>query len=164
MQFKGFKTLAQPIWSKNCRSGLLADVHQLPAANCQGAGKKKSVTPVVGGWVRVRKRDGVGFIFSIYLCRVLSSPHRETPKNVVKQTEKSWFWIFGRTFCKNWALNESIIRIICRVGRPVRGLSTRQVRHREPPDAFPRTHSSFILQAVPTHVSREPGHQQVVDV
>ena len=24
----------------------------------------------------------------------------------------------------NWALNESIIRIICRVGRPVRGLST----------------------------------------
>jgi hypothetical protein len=32
----------------------------------KGPAKRKSVTPVVGGWVRVRKRDGVRFIFSIF--------------------------------------------------------------------------------------------------
>jgi hypothetical protein len=31
-----------------------------------GPAKKKSVTPVVGGWVRVRKRTRVRFIFSIF--------------------------------------------------------------------------------------------------
>jgi hypothetical protein len=42
-----------------------------------------SVTPVVGGWIRVRKRDGVRLIFPIFFYRVLNSPHRETPKNVM---------------------------------------------------------------------------------
>jgi hypothetical protein len=69
----------------------------------QGAGKKKSVTPVVGGWVRVRKRTRVRFIFWIcFLSCFLNSPHRETPKNVIKKIrEKNRFWIFGRIFCKN---------------------------------------------------------------
>jgi hypothetical protein len=49
------------------------------------------VTPVVDGWVRVRKRDGVRFIIyfpDIFLMVFLNSPHRETPKNVIKKIEK----------------------------------------------------------------------------
>jgi hypothetical protein len=41
----------------------------------QGAGKKtKSATPVVSGWVRVRKRTRVRFIFSIFFYRVFELP------------------------------------------------------------------------------------------
>jgi hypothetical protein len=38
------------------------------------AKKKKSGTPVVGGWVRVRKRTRVRFIFSIFFYRVFELP------------------------------------------------------------------------------------------
>jgi hypothetical protein len=52
----------------------------------RGRPKTKSVTPVVGGWVRVRKRTRVRFIFfSIFFIVLLNSPHRETPKNVIKK-------------------------------------------------------------------------------
>jgi hypothetical protein len=55
-------------------------VFELP----KGPAKKKSATPVVGGWVKVRKRDGVRFIFSIFCFIVfLNSPHREKPRNVI---------------------------------------------------------------------------------
>ena len=34
----------------------------------------------------------------------LNSPHRETPKNVIKKnSRKSRFWTFGRFFCKNFS-------------------------------------------------------------
>jgi hypothetical protein len=40
----------------------------------QGAGKKQTVTPVVGGWVRVRKRTRVRFIFLLLFYRVFELP------------------------------------------------------------------------------------------
>jgi hypothetical protein len=70
----------------------------------QGAGKKKKKTgtPVVGGWVRVRNKDQGQTFFGIFFIVFLNSPHRETPRNVIKQIrEKVGFWIFGRIFCKN---------------------------------------------------------------
>jgi hypothetical protein len=48
----------------------------------QGAGKKKkSVTPVVGGWVRVRKRTRVRFIFWIFFYRVFELPSSRNAQN-----------------------------------------------------------------------------------
>jgi hypothetical protein len=60
------------------------------------AKKRESVTPVVGGWVRVRKRVGVGFIFPIFFLIVfLNSAHRETPKNVIKRIQGKKKSVFG---------------------------------------------------------------------
>jgi hypothetical protein len=61
-----------------------------PLCNVQslkGPPKKNNwVTPVVGGWVKVRKRTRVRFIsFDIFFIVFLNSPHRETPKNVIKK-------------------------------------------------------------------------------
>jgi hypothetical protein len=39
------------------------------SVNCKGPPKKKSVTAVVGEWVRGQKRTGVEFIFGILLWR-----------------------------------------------------------------------------------------------
>jgi hypothetical protein len=64
--------------------------------------KKKSVTPVVGGWVRGQKRTRVRFIFPIFFLIVfLNSPHRETPKNVIKKNlEKVGFGLLVNFFVK----------------------------------------------------------------
>jgi hypothetical protein len=51
----------------------------------RGRQKQKSVTPVVGGWVRVRKRDRVRFIFLIFFYRVFELP---SPRNAPKQNKK----------------------------------------------------------------------------
>ena len=62
-----------------------------------------SVTPVVGGWVRVRKRIRVRFFFNIYFIVFLNSPHRETPKNVIKQNrEKIGFGFLVEFFVKTF--------------------------------------------------------------
>jgi hypothetical protein len=47
--------------------------------------KKKSVTPVVGGWVRGQKRTRVRFIFSIFFYRVFELP---SPRNAQKRDKK----------------------------------------------------------------------------
>jgi hypothetical protein len=53
----------------------------------QGAGKKKKLgTPVVGGWVRVRKRTRVRFIFSMFFYRVFELPSSRNAQN---------FWVLG---------------------------------------------------------------------
>jgi hypothetical protein len=65
----------------------------LSTVNCQApsikqkAKTKKTRTPVVGGWVRVRKRttSRVIFIFSLFFIVFLNSPHQETPKNVINK-------------------------------------------------------------------------------
>jgi hypothetical protein len=40
------------------------------------ANKKKSVTPVVGGWVRGQKKDWGQFLFDFFIV-FLNSPHTE---------------------------------------------------------------------------------------
>jgi hypothetical protein len=73
--------------------------HPRPTPHTRGAGKKKSVTPampVVSGWVRGEKRTRVRFFFDIYFMAFLYSPHRETPKNVIKKST--------RFFCKKFLL------------------------------------------------------------
>jgi hypothetical protein len=76
------------------------------------AKKKKSGTPGVGGWVRVRNRTRVRFFFIVFL----NSPHRETPKNVIKKnSKKSRFWIFVRIFCKNFSTRFFLYNVFCSV-------------------------------------------------
>jgi hypothetical protein len=50
--------------------------------------QKKSVIPVVGGWIRVRKKDGVRIFSRYFFIVFLNSPHQETPKNVMKTKSK----------------------------------------------------------------------------
>ena len=46
----------------------------------------------------------------------LNSPHRETPKNVIKKkSRKSRFWIFGRIFCKNFSTRFFLQNVFCSV-------------------------------------------------
>jgi hypothetical protein len=56
-----------------------------------GPAKRKPVTPVVGGWVGVRKRNGVRVAFLRSPC---DSPHRETPKNVIKENREKFGFRF----------------------------------------------------------------------
>jgi hypothetical protein len=59
------------------------------------------VTPVVGGLVRGQKGPGPGPISPIFSCGVLTSLHRETPQNVIKENRQDiGFHFFGRFFCK----------------------------------------------------------------
>jgi hypothetical protein len=68
----------------------------LPVASCQnqncqnpqGMGRQFffPVTLVVGGWFRGQKRTKVGFFFrDLFFIVFFTSPHRETPKNVIKK-------------------------------------------------------------------------------
>jgi hypothetical protein len=67
-------------------SGTTDHDHRVPP---RGRQNQKSVTPVVGWWVRVQKRGGVRFVFfDIFLVVFLNSPHRETPKNVIKENQE----------------------------------------------------------------------------
>jgi hypothetical protein len=69
--------------------------YEVRGVGTSGRQNKKSVTPVVGGWVRGQKRTRVRFIFLIFFMVFLNSPHRETPKNVIKKIDKksvSDFW------------------------------------------------------------------------
>jgi hypothetical protein len=51
-----------------------------PLLWCKGLAKNNSATPVVGGWVRVRKKDGVRFFVDIFY-RVFELPSpRKRPK------------------------------------------------------------------------------------
>jgi hypothetical protein len=43
----------------------------------------------------------------------LNSPHRETPKNVIKKSRKSRFWIFGRFICKNFSTRFVLQNVFC---------------------------------------------------
>jgi hypothetical protein len=64
----------------------------------QGAGKKITGGPR-GGWVgQSKKRDGVRFIFLIFFIVFLNSPHRETPKNVIKQNQEKSVLDFWSNF------------------------------------------------------------------
>jgi hypothetical protein len=81
--------------------------------NPRGQNKPKTGTPVVGGWVRALKRDGFRFIFSIFCIVFSNSPHRETPKNVIKQNQENRFWIFGRIFCKNFSTRFVLQNVFC---------------------------------------------------
>jgi hypothetical protein len=54
----------------------------------QGAAKQKSVTPVVGGWVRGQKRTKAEVVFSIFFVVFFYSPHRETRRNVMNKTRE----------------------------------------------------------------------------
>jgi hypothetical protein len=57
---------------------------------------------VVGGWVRVRKRMGSDLFFVFFIVFV-NSPHRETPKNVIKQNrEKIGFGFLVEFFVKTF--------------------------------------------------------------
>jgi hypothetical protein len=73
----------------------------------QGADRQKTNpgTPVVGGWIRVRKSDGVGFIFSIFFCRCrvfeLPSP-RNAQKRDKKNREKIGFGFLVEFFVKTF--------------------------------------------------------------
>jgi hypothetical protein len=64
--------------------------------------QKKNIGDPRGGLVgRSTKKDKGGiYFFDIFVIVFLNSPHRETPKNVIKIfSRKSRFWIFGRIFC-----------------------------------------------------------------
>jgi hypothetical protein len=66
--------------------------------------KNKSVTPVVGGWVRGQKRTRVRFIFSIFFYRVFELPSpRNAQKHDKQKSRKSRFWTFGRIFGKSFS-------------------------------------------------------------
>jgi hypothetical protein len=85
--------------------------------NNQGAGKKKSRGPPwwVGG-SEYEKGQGSDLFFDIFLIVFLNSPHRETPKNVMKQiSRKSRFWIFCRIFCKSFSTRFFLQIVFCSV-------------------------------------------------
>jgi hypothetical protein len=82
----------------------------------RGRQKQISVTPVVGGWVRGQKRTRVRFSSSIFFVVFLNSPHREMPKNVIKnKSRKNRFWIFGRFFWKNFSTRFVLQNVFPRV-------------------------------------------------
>jgi hypothetical protein len=93
--------LEATIWAHNYPSDLLGTGGLL----ARGRPKTKSVTPVVGGWVRVRKKDGVRFIFPIFFYRVFELP---SPRNAQKRDKQNSrinrFWIFGRFFFTNFSI------------------------------------------------------------
>ena len=61
--------------------------------------KKKSVTPVVGRWVKVRKRTRVRFNFSIFFYRVFELPSsRNAQKRDKKKFEKKSVLDFWSNF------------------------------------------------------------------
>jgi hypothetical protein len=66
----------------------------------RGRQKKKSVTPVVGGQARGQKDQGWIYFFDIFFMAFLTSPHRETPKNVITKSKKTVL-DFCQFFCKN---------------------------------------------------------------
>jgi hypothetical protein len=68
------------------------------------AKQKKSGTPVVGGWVRVRKRTRVRFIFSMFFYRVFELPSsRNAQKRDKKQIrEKVGFGFLVEFFVKTF--------------------------------------------------------------
>ena len=70
-----------------------------PSLLGKGPPKKKSVTPVVGGWVKVRKRTRVRFIFSIFFYRVFELPSsRNAQKRDKKKIEKKSVLDFWSNF------------------------------------------------------------------
>jgi hypothetical protein len=76
----------------------------LPLPFFQGAGKKKkSGTPVVGGWVRVRKRTNVRFFFDFVFNRVFElSSSRNAQKRDKKNREKVGFGFLVEFFVKTF--------------------------------------------------------------
>jgi hypothetical protein len=75
-------------------------------AYLQGAGKKKCRGPPwwVGGSEYEKGLGSDLFFLDICFIVFLNSPHRETPKNVIKKKSRtSRFWVFGRFFCKNFS-------------------------------------------------------------
>jgi hypothetical protein len=78
---------------------------QAPSLDCKGPAKKKSVTPVVGGWgsrgSEAKKGPGSDLFFDIFKMVLLNSPRRETPKNVIKNNrQKISFGFFVDFFVK----------------------------------------------------------------
>jgi hypothetical protein len=65
-----------------------------PAGHClltKGPARKKSVTPVVGGWVRAQKKDRGQIFPPDFLMVFLNSPHRETLKNMINKNRQKPF-------------------------------------------------------------------------
>jgi hypothetical protein len=93
-----FLSLSAPCPSCSCSCSRLDLDYKGPAS------KTKSVTPLVGGWVKVRKRDGVRYFFSVLFYRVFELP---SPRNAQKRDEqksrKKRFRICGRFFCTNFS-------------------------------------------------------------
>jgi hypothetical protein len=75
----------------------------------RGPKKEIEIGDPRGGLVGLSTKKDQGQIYfpDIFLIVFLNSPHRETPKKVQKRekkkSRKSRFWIFGRTFCKNFS-------------------------------------------------------------
>jgi hypothetical protein len=52
----------------------------------------------------------------IFFVVFLNSPHRETPKNVIKRfSRKNRFWTFGQIFCKNFSTRFFLQNVFCSV-------------------------------------------------
>jgi hypothetical protein len=77
-----------------------------------------SVTPV-GPWVggsEAKKELGSDLFFRYFVIVFLNSPHRETPKNAIKnKSRKSRFWTSGRIFCKNFSTRFFFQNVFCSV-------------------------------------------------
>jgi hypothetical protein len=77
------------------KRGMLRSLRLAP----RGRPKQKSVTPVVGGWVKVRKRTRVRFFFSIFFYRVFELPSsRNAQKRDKKKLEKKSVLDFWSNF------------------------------------------------------------------
>jgi hypothetical protein len=69
------------------------------AQGARGRHQKKSVTPVVGGWVEGQKRTGVDFLCVIFVFnRVFELPSPRNAQKCDKQIEKNRFGIASPIF------------------------------------------------------------------
>jgi hypothetical protein len=70
---------------------------------CARDRQNKKVGDPRGGWVRIRKRTRVTFFLNIFFIVFFNSPHRETPKNVIKKNrEKVGFGFLVEFFVKTF--------------------------------------------------------------
>jgi hypothetical protein len=61
------------------------------------------------------RKEPVSVFLSFFIV-FLKSPHRETPKNVIKtKSRKHRFWIFGRFFCKTFSTRSFLQNVFCSV-------------------------------------------------
>jgi hypothetical protein len=78
--------------------------------------KKNRGPPWWVGGSEYEKGLGWGLFFRYFFIVFLNSPHRETPKNVIKIfSRKSRFWIFGRIFCKTISTCFFLQNVFCSV-------------------------------------------------
>jgi hypothetical protein len=66
----------------------------------------------VGG-SEAKKGLGSDLFFRYFVIVFLNSPHRETPKNAIKKSRKSRFWIFGRIVWENFSPRFFFQNVFC---------------------------------------------------